>query len=72
MAEIHESAIVYPGTVLGEGVKVLEGAVVGKQPIALAALDREARAAAADRDRRRHDRLDRRDRVRGLDGSARA
>src|ERR1044071_2274260 len=32
MAEIHESAIVYPGTVLGEGVKVLEGAVVGKQP----------------------------------------
>ena len=31
-AEIHESAIVYPGTVLGEGVKVLEGAVVGKQP----------------------------------------
>jgi acetyltransferase-like isoleucine patch superfamily enzyme len=32
MAEIHETAIVYPGTVLGEGVKVLEGAVVGKQP----------------------------------------
>jgi acetyltransferase-like isoleucine patch superfamily enzyme len=32
VAEIHESAIVYPGTVLGEGVKVLEGAVVGKQP----------------------------------------
>jgi acetyltransferase-like isoleucine patch superfamily enzyme len=31
-AEIHPSAIVYPGTVLGEGVKVLEGAVVGKQP----------------------------------------
>ncbi len=31
-AEIHETAIVYPGTVLGEGVKVLEGAVVGKQP----------------------------------------
>ncbi len=30
--EIHETAIVYPGTVLGEGVKVLEGAVVGKQP----------------------------------------
>jgi acetyltransferase-like isoleucine patch superfamily enzyme len=30
--EIHESAIVYPGTVLGEGVKVLEHAVVGKQP----------------------------------------
>ena len=32
MAEIHPSAVVYEGTVLGEGVKVLEGAVVGKQP----------------------------------------
>jgi acetyltransferase-like isoleucine patch superfamily enzyme len=32
MAEVHPSAIVYPGTVLGAGVKVLEGAVVGKQP----------------------------------------
>jgi acetyltransferase-like isoleucine patch superfamily enzyme len=32
VAEIHPSATVYPGTVLGEGVKVLEGAVVGKQP----------------------------------------
>ena len=32
MAEVHPSAIVYEGTVLGEGVKVLEGAVVGKQP----------------------------------------
>src|SRR5436190_12834108 len=32
MAEIHPSAIVYPGTILGEGVKVLEHAVVGKQP----------------------------------------
>src|SRR3954467_8702974 len=32
MAEIHSTAIVYPGTVLGEGVKVLEYAVVGKQP----------------------------------------
>jgi len=31
-ADIHPSAIVYPGTVLGEGVKVLENAVVGKQP----------------------------------------
>ena len=30
--EIHPTATVYPGTVLGEGVKVLEGAVVGKQP----------------------------------------
>ncbi len=32
MADVHPSAIVYPETVLGEGVKVLEGAVVGKQP----------------------------------------
>jgi len=31
-AEIDPTAIVYPGTVLGEGVKVLEHAVVGKQP----------------------------------------
>jgi acetyltransferase-like isoleucine patch superfamily enzyme len=32
VAEIHPSAIVYEGTVLGEGVRVLENAVVGKQP----------------------------------------
>ncbi len=32
MAEVHPSAIVYPGTALGEGVRVLENAVVGKQP----------------------------------------
>jgi acetyltransferase-like isoleucine patch superfamily enzyme len=32
VAEVHETAIVHPGTVLGEGVKVLEYAVVGKQP----------------------------------------
>jgi acetyltransferase-like isoleucine patch superfamily enzyme len=32
MTEIHETAVVYPGTVLGEGVRVLEYAVVGKQP----------------------------------------
>jgi acetyltransferase-like isoleucine patch superfamily enzyme len=32
VAEIHETAIVYPGTVLGVGVRVLEHAVVGKQP----------------------------------------
>ena len=30
--QIHPTAIVYPGTKLGEGVKVLEHAVVGKQP----------------------------------------
>jgi acetyltransferase-like isoleucine patch superfamily enzyme len=32
MADVHPTAIVYPGTVLGEGVKVLEHAIVGKQP----------------------------------------
>jgi acetyltransferase-like isoleucine patch superfamily enzyme len=32
VAEVHETATVYPGTVLGEGVRVLENAVVGKQP----------------------------------------
>ena len=31
-AEIAPTATVYPGTVLGEGVKVLDNAVVGKQP----------------------------------------
>ena len=31
-AEVHPTAVVYAGTVLGEGVKVLEYAVVGKQP----------------------------------------
>jgi acetyltransferase-like isoleucine patch superfamily enzyme len=32
VAEVHQTAVVYPGTVLGNGVKVLEHAVVGKQP----------------------------------------
>ncbi|MEX0673618.1 MAG: DapH/DapD/GlmU-related protein [Gaiellaceae bacterium] len=32
MPDVHPTATVYPGTVLGEGVKVLENAVVGKQP----------------------------------------
>jgi acetyltransferase-like isoleucine patch superfamily enzyme len=31
--DVHPTAIVYPGTVLGEGVKVREYAVVGKQPV---------------------------------------
>jgi acetyltransferase-like isoleucine patch superfamily enzyme len=30
--DIHPTAVVYPGTILGEGVKILEHAVVGKQP----------------------------------------
>ena len=32
MADVHPSAVVYEGTILGEGVRVLENAVVGKQP----------------------------------------
>jgi acetyltransferase-like isoleucine patch superfamily enzyme len=32
-ATVHPTAVVYPGTVLGEGVRVLEYAVVGKQPV---------------------------------------
>ncbi len=32
-AEIHPTATVYPGTVLGEDVRIMENAVVGKQPI---------------------------------------
>jgi acetyltransferase-like isoleucine patch superfamily enzyme len=32
-AEIHPTAIVYPGTALGDGVEVHEYAVVGKQPV---------------------------------------
>jgi len=32
-SDVHATAIVYPGTVLGEGVQVLEHAVVGKQPV---------------------------------------
>jgi acetyltransferase-like isoleucine patch superfamily enzyme len=32
VADIHPSAIVHAGTVLGVGVRVLENAVVGKQP----------------------------------------
>lgn len=31
-ADVHPSAVVHPGTVLGDGVRVLEYAVVGKQP----------------------------------------
>ena len=32
MTEIAESAIVFPGTVIGDGCKILDHAVVGKQP----------------------------------------
>ena len=32
VADIHPTAVVHPGTVLGKGVRVLEYAVVGKQP----------------------------------------
>jgi acetyltransferase-like isoleucine patch superfamily enzyme len=32
VSEIAETAVVYPGTVVGEGCKILDYAVVGKQP----------------------------------------
>jgi acetyltransferase-like isoleucine patch superfamily enzyme len=32
MSEVAETAIVFPGTVIGEGCKILDYAVVGKQP----------------------------------------
>jgi acetyltransferase-like isoleucine patch superfamily enzyme len=32
MPDVHPTATVYEGTILGEGVRVLENAVVGKQP----------------------------------------
>ena len=32
-SDVHPTAVVYPGTVLGEGVRLLEYAVVGKQPV---------------------------------------
>ena len=32
MTEIADTAVVYPGTVVGEGCKILDYAVVGKQP----------------------------------------
>jgi acetyltransferase-like isoleucine patch superfamily enzyme len=30
--EVGENVVIYPGTVIGEGCKILDGAVVGKQP----------------------------------------
>ena len=32
MTEVAETAVVYPGTVIGDGCKILDNAVVGKQP----------------------------------------
>jgi len=32
-ADVHPTAVVYPGTLLGDGARVLEYAVVGKQPV---------------------------------------
>ena len=31
-AQVAPSAVVYPGTVIGDGCKILDNAVVGKQP----------------------------------------
>src|SRR3954451_12615536 len=32
MSFVADTAVVYPGTVIGEGCQILDGAVVGKQP----------------------------------------
>ena len=52
--EVHSTAIVYEGTVLGEGVKVLEGAVVGKQPTLSPRSTAKREPLAPTDDRRRH------------------
>ena len=72
MPDIHPTAIVYEGTVLGEDVKVLEGAVVGKQPTLSPRSTAKREPLSPTDDRRRHDRLDGRHRLRRLaDRSAR-
>ena len=71
-AEIHPTAIVYPGTVLGEGVKVLEHAVVGKQPSLSPRSTVKREELPPHRDRRRDDRLHRRGRCSRARRSARA
>ena len=58
VTEIAETAIVYPGTVVGEGCRILDYAVVGKQPTLSPRSTASARGAAAARARRRDDRLD--------------
>ena len=40
MSQIAETAVVYPGTVIGDGCVIGDHAVVGKQPALSAALDR--------------------------------
>ena len=52
-ARIAETAVVYPGTVLGEDVVIGDHAVVGKAPTLGAPLHRQRRAAAPARRRRR-------------------
>ena len=44
MTEIADTAMVYPGTVVGEGCRILDYAVVGKQPV----LSPRSTAAAAE------------------------
>jgi acetyltransferase-like isoleucine patch superfamily enzyme len=44
LTEIADTAIVFPGTVVGEGCRILDYAVVGKQPV----LSPRSTAAAAD------------------------
>ena len=70
--QIAETAIVYPGTVIGDGCEILDYAVVGKQPTLSPRSTAKPRGAAAARARGGDDRLDGRDRLRRHDASARA
>ena len=70
--EIADSAIVYPGTVLGEGCKILDNAVVGKQPSLWPRSTAKREPLPPASHRRRSDHLDRRDRLRRRARSASA
>ena len=48
-ADVHPTAVVHEGTVLGEGVRVLEYAVVGKQPVLSARSTAKREPLATDR-----------------------
>ena len=72
MADVHPTATVHPGTVLGEGVRVLENAVVGKQPSLGASSTAKRDPLPPAVDRRRHRDLDRRRSCSPVRASARA
>ena len=70
--DVADSAIVYPGTVIGEGCQILDGAVVGKQPSLSPRSTAKREPLPPAELGAGHDRLDRRDRLRRARGSARA